>query len=104
MRIELSSGTDADSVLFSAANVVSAAGGRLGGERIQACWEFAHPHDQLVLQANGQPLTNVHNARSAHPSFHIPHACVLHGFAGYFDALLYGDVEITIVREPISSK
>ena len=48
---------------------------------------------------SGLPLTNAHNARSAHLTFSIPHAAVLHGFGGYFDAVLYNDVMITIHPE-----
>ena len=44
----------------------------------------------------GLPLTNTHNVRSTNLTFHIPHAGVLHGLAGYFEAVLYGDVGISI--------
>lgn len=44
----------------------------------------------------GLPLTNSHNVRSAKLSFHIPHAGVMHGLAGYFEAILYGDVGLSI--------
>lgn len=50
----------------------------------------------LVVDVVGLPLTNSHNARSAKLTFHIPHAGVLHGFAGYFEAMLYGDVGLSI--------
>lgn len=44
----------------------------------------------------GLPLTNSHNVRSVKLSFHIPHAGVMHGLAGYFEAILYGDVGLSI--------
>jgi protein arginine N-methyltransferase 5 len=44
----------------------------------------------------GLPFTNNHNVRSAELNFHIPQAGVLHGFAGYFEATLYGDVGLSI--------
>ena len=47
----------------------------------------------------GLPLTNSHNVRSAKLTFHIPHAGVLHGFGGYFEAVLYGNVGISIHPE-----
>lgn len=47
----------------------------------------------------GLPFTNHHNARSAHLSFHIPRAGVCHGFAGYFEAVLYADVMLSIHPE-----
>lgn len=43
----------------------------------------------------GAPLTNSHNVRSARLLFNIPTAGVLHGFAGYFEAVLYGDIGIS---------
>lgn len=48
------------------------------------------------MLAPGLPLTNTHNVRSARLTFNIPHAGVLHGLAGYFEACLYGDVGLSI--------
>jgi hypothetical protein len=45
------------------------------------------------------PFTNGHNARSAHLTFHIPRAGICHGFAGYFEAVLYADVTLSIHPE-----
>jgi hypothetical protein len=47
----------------------------------------------------GLPYTNHHNSRSAHLTFNIPRAGVCHGFAGYFEAILYGDVGLSIHPE-----
>lgn len=44
-------------------------------------------------------MTNSHNTRSAKLIFHIPHAGVLHGLAGYFEAVLYGSVGLSIHPE-----
>ena len=44
----------------------------------------------------GLPLTNSHNVRSAKLLFHIPHAGVMHGLAGYFEAVLYNNVGLSI--------
>ena len=54
----------------------------------------------------GLPLTNSHIVRAAKLLFHVPHAGVLHGFAGYFEAVLYGNVGISIhpERMPMISK
>jgi hypothetical protein len=46
--------------------------------------------------APGLPLTNSHNTRSATLTFHIPHAGILHGLGGYFEAVLYGEVGLSI--------
>lgn len=66
------------------------------GERIQLCWQFEHPRRDLVVDASGLPLTNSHNTRSATLTFSIPHASPCHGFAGYFEAHLYGNVGLSI--------
>ena len=44
----------------------------------------------------GLPFTNSHNVRSAKLRFHIPHGGALHGLAGYFEAVLYGHVGLSI--------
>ena len=62
--------------------------------------EGAATHDSLHrLYSSGLPFTNHHNARSAHLTFHIPRAGICHGFAGYFEATLYGDVTLSIHPE-----
>ncbi|CED84658.1 Protein kinase inhibitor [Phaffia rhodozyma] len=66
------------------------------GPRVQECWAFEHPRRDLVLDDSGLPLTNSHNTRSAHLTFHIPHAGALHGLAGYFEAHLYGSIGLSI--------
>ncbi|GAA5836114.1 hypothetical protein JCM9279_002199 [Rhodotorula babjevae] len=86
-------------VMFSAFDTLSAAGGRNGVDKVQECWTFDHPRPDVVVDEQGLPLTNHHNARSAHLSFHIPRAGVCHGFAGYFEAVLYDDVMLSIHPE-----
>ncbi|KAH9936058.1 PRMT5-domain-containing protein [Amylocystis lapponica] len=86
-------------VMFSAVNILSGNGGGLSGKcgpQVQECWEFEHPRRDAVLDERGLPLTNSHNARSAKLAFHIPHAGVLHGLAGYFEAVLYGNIGLSI--------
>ncbi|GAA5967269.1 hypothetical protein JCM11641_000496 [Rhodosporidiobolus odoratus] len=86
-------------VMFSAFHTLSAEGGRLGAEKVQECWTFDHPRPDVVVDDNGLPFTNHHNARSAHLTFHIPRAGICHGFAGYFEAVLYADVTLSIHPE-----
>jgi len=86
-------------VMFQAVNLLSGDGGGLGGRcgpQVQECWEFEHPRKDAILNAQGLPMTNSHNARSAKLTFHIPHAGVLHGLAGYFEAVLYGNIGLSI--------
>ena len=44
-------------------------------------------------------MTNTHNVRAAHLTFHVPYAGILHGLAGYFEACLYGDIGLSIHPE-----
>ena len=111
-------------VMFQAVNILSGQGDNDGGrcgQQIQECWEFEHPRRDVVLDERGTsarfcywsmvtrvltvftclfltglPVTNSHNVRSARLTFHIPHAGVLHGLAGYFEAVLYGDIGLSI--------
>ncbi|KIL64458.1 hypothetical protein M378DRAFT_11467 [Amanita muscaria Koide BX008] len=86
-------------VLLSAVNILSDNGGGLRGQcgpQIQECWEFVHPRRDVVLDSRGLPLTNSHNVRHAKLNFHIPHAGILHGLAGYFEAVLYGSIGLSI--------
>lgn len=104
-------------VMFQAVNILSGDGGGIRGvcgPRVQECWEFEHPRRDAVLNEQGKlscqdsrgtlhlpseqglPPTNSHNTRSTRLTFHIPHAGVLHGLAGYFEAVLYGNVGLSI--------
>ncbi|KAJ7127039.1 PRMT5-domain-containing protein [Mycena epipterygia] len=83
-------------VMFQAVNILSGDAHGRCGPQIQECWEFEHPRRDAVLNERGLPLTNSHNARSAKLDFFIPHAGVLHGLAGYFEAVLYGNIGLSI--------
>ncbi|THV03227.1 PRMT5-domain-containing protein [Dendrothele bispora CBS 962.96] len=86
-------------VMFQAVNLLSGNGGGPSGQcgpQIQECWEFEHPRKETVLNSQGLPLTNSHNSRFAKLRFHIPHAGVLHGLAGYFEAVLYRNIGLSI--------
>lgn len=92
-------------VMMQQANILSGEtpgmSGRCG-ERIQHCWQWEHPRWDLMLDEAGLPLTNSHNTRSATCTFHIPHASPCHGFAGYFEAHLYGNVGLSIHPDTIA--
>ncbi|KAF5377338.1 hypothetical protein D9757_008023 [Collybiopsis confluens] len=86
-------------VMFQAVNLLSGDGPGLSGlcgPQVQECWEFEHPRRNPVLNPEGLPPTNSHNTRSAKLRFCIPHAGVLHGLAGYFEAVLYGNIGLSI--------
>ena len=59
-------------------------------------WSFSHPSPHLTEQpATNTPFSNLHNARSARLSFPCRDRGVCHGLAGYFETVLYGDVELS---------
>jgi protein arginine N-methyltransferase 5 len=92
--------------MFQAVNLLSGEGGGLSqqcGPRIQESWEFVHPRPDVLLGIRGLPITNTHNVRSTSLTFHIPHAGVLHGLAGYFEAVLYGSIGLSIHPERMES-
>ncbi|ODQ65175.1 PRMT5-domain-containing protein, partial [Nadsonia fulvescens var. elongata DSM 6958] len=74
--------------------------------QIETAWKFEHPrdilvNDKMVKKNNDQgfytsPETNKHNERRCKLSFKIPHKGVVHGFAGFFEAVLYKDIQISI--------
>ncbi|PIL29772.1 hypothetical protein GSI_07977 [Ganoderma sinense ZZ0214-1] len=102
-------------VMLHAINILSDNGTGISGTcgpRIQECWEFEHPRKDAALTEQGivaLPLRLPPDPRFASPlsassrlkplTFHIPHAGVLHGFGGYFEAVLYGNVGISIHPE-----
>lgn len=62
-------------------------------------WPYHFRFLPELKRSTGIPITNAHNVRSAKLTFHIPHAGVLHGLAGYFEAVLYGGVGLSIHPE-----
>ncbi|KAL1673674.1 PRMT5 arginine-N-methyltransferase-domain-containing protein [Schizophyllum commune] len=89
-------------VMLQAVNILSGDGSGVSGacgSRIQECWSFDHPRRDALLDERGLPLSNSHNVRSAKLRFHIPHAGVMHGLAGYFEAVLYGTIGLSIHPE-----
>mmetsp|Transcript_2166 Transcript_2166/g.5001 ORF Transcript_2166/g.5001 Transcript_2166/m.5001 type:complete len:605 (-) Transcript_2166:334-2148(-) len=59
----------------------------------QETWTFEHPNHQVPID----------NTRQSTHRFQVARSSCLHGFAGYFDALLYGDVHISIYPETFST-
>lgn len=82
-------------------------------EHIEKVWEFSHPADPAVLSeaaAFGGGFVglgeggNDHNLRSCNVTFKIPHRGVVHGLAGYFESVLYGNVEMSTRPDTIDFK
>lgn len=64
---------------------------------ILEAWSFSHspPKNLNHQQAAKKGSENKHNERSARLTFPAPHRGACHGLAGYFEAVLYGDVELS---------
>ncbi|RPB01911.1 Skb1 methyltransferase [Choiromyces venosus 120613-1] len=80
---------------------------------IHRAWEFTHPLPPNVLgdaAALGGGLIglgdggNDHNARKCKATFKVPRRGVVHGLAGYFESVLYGDVELSTRPDTIDMK
>jgi type II protein arginine methyltransferase len=80
---------------------------------IHNAWEFSHPLPPNVLSdaaALGGGLVglgdggNDHNARKSMATFKIPKRGIVHGLAGYFESVLFGDVELSTRPDTIDIK
>lgn len=94
-------------VLFNAVSILSdddKGSRKICNGRVQSCWSFEHPNSGIAFNAQGLPYSNNHNIRSAVLNFHIPHAGTLHGFGGYFETILYGDISLSIHPDTKDSK
>lgn len=60
-------------------------------------WEFRHP----CLRTRDD---NMHNVRRSKRTFKVPHRGVMHGVAGYFEAVLFGDVELSTNPDSMDEK
>jgi protein arginine N-methyltransferase 5 len=69
---------------------------------IEFLWDFHHPLDPAMLKA--QNGSNTHNNRTARKSFACPRRGMVHGVAGYFETVLYDDVELSIRPDTIDEK
>ena len=82
-------------------------------DRIDRVWEFSHPVPPHILgeaAAMGGGFVglgdggNDHNLRKCKTTFKIPRRGVVHGLAGYFESVLYGDVELSTRPDTIDQK
>jgi len=63
---------------------------------VQTAWSFSHPNKNIPAQSPTQStISNAHNVRQTRLSFPAQNRGVCHGLAGYFETVLYGDVELS---------
>jgi protein arginine N-methyltransferase 5 len=59
---------------------------------VETAWAFSHPRPHPSSPAVN---TNAHNTRHCTLRFPVSHRGVCHGLAGYFEAVLYGKVQLS---------
>ena len=59
---------------------------------VGTAWTFSHPNPAMTEASLN---TNVHNTRHSTLYFPVSHRGVCHGLAGYFEAVLYGKVQLS---------
>lgn len=63
---------------------------------VQTAWSFSHPNPNITPQSpSTSAVSNEHNVRQTRLTFPCQHRGVCHGLAGYFETVLYGDVELS---------
>lgn len=63
---------------------------------VQTAWSFSHPNRHIPAQSPMQStISNAHNVRQTRLTFPSQNRGVCHGLAGYFETVLYGDVELS---------
>ncbi|KAJ5279382.1 hypothetical protein N7478_004754 [Penicillium angulare] len=63
---------------------------------VQTAWSFSHPNRNIPVQPpSSSTIPNFHNVRQTRLSFPAQNRGACHGLAGYFETVLYGDVELS---------
>lgn len=80
----------------SSASAAPIAAAEFPSPLVQTAWSFSHPNKNIPAQSPTQStISNAHNVRRTRLSFPAQNRGVCHGLAGYFETVLYGDVELS---------
>ncbi|KAF9886388.1 hypothetical protein FE257_011533 [Aspergillus nanangensis] len=72
---------------------------------VETAWSFSHPNKNIPEQSvSSSVISNTHNVRRTRLTFPIQNRGVCHGLAGYFETVLYGDVELSTNPVTMESK
>ncbi|KAE8350379.1 PRMT5 arginine-N-methyltransferase-domain-containing protein [Aspergillus coremiiformis] len=72
---------------------------------VQTAWSFSHPNRHIPPQSpSTSTISNAHNVRRTRLTFPIQNRGVCHGLAGYFETVLYRDVELSTNPVTMDSK
>jgi protein arginine N-methyltransferase 5 len=72
---------------------------------VQTAWSFSHPNRDIPSQSPFTSIiSNSHNVRRTRLAFPTQNRGVCHGLAGYFETVLYHDVELSTNPVTMDSK
>ncbi|GMG05886.1 unnamed protein product [Aspergillus oryzae] len=72
---------------------------------VQTAWSFSHPNRHIPPQSpSTSTISNAHNVRRTRLAFPTQNRGVCHGLAGYFETVLYRDVELSTNPVTMDSK
>lgn len=72
---------------------------------VQTAWSFSHPNRDIPPQSTSTSMiSNTHNVRRTRLTFPVSNRGVCHGLAGYFETVLYGDIELSTNPVTMDSK
>lgn len=72
---------------------------------VQTAWSFSHPNRHIPPQSSStSTIANEHNVRRTRLTFPAQNRGVCHGLAGYFETVLYRDIELSTNPVTMDSK
>ncbi|KAL2853228.1 PRMT5 arginine-N-methyltransferase-domain-containing protein [Aspergillus pseudoustus] len=72
---------------------------------VQTAWSFSHPNRDIPPQSpSTSMISNSHNVRRTRLAFPVLNRGVCHGLGGYFETVLYRDVELSTNPVTMDSK
>ena len=72
---------------------------------VQTAWSFSHPNKHIPQQSpSSSVISNAHNVRRTRLTFPCQNRGVCHGLAGYFETVLYRDIELSTNPTTMDSK
>ncbi|KAL5341601.1 PRMT5 arginine-N-methyltransferase-domain-containing protein [Aspergillus crustosus] len=106
--IDYLSTDQSDGIIGSANNVrysVATLPSETPSPLVQTAWSFSHPNRDIPPQPpSTSMISNAHNVRRTRLTFPIPNRGVCHGLAGYFETVLYRDVQLSTNPVTMDSK